>query len=164
MTRTDWPQVADYQPGVTAFPPTRPQDAKSPPLDSLWPGGAPQTLDLAMFRSRDWMAAEGDAIWRRAWICAGLESDAREPGQWFSFRLLDRSLLIVRGQDGVLRAPSTMSAGTGARHSCQGISAASRASWSAAFTAPSCSRGIRMDRWMRGKPQRDRKESDDGQP
>lgn len=99
-----WPRAADYAPGITALPGTGPQDAKSPPLDALWPQGAPRTLDPAMFHCRNWMAREKSAVWQRGWLCAGLEADAREPGQWFSFTLLDRALVIIRGHDGVLRA------------------------------------------------------------
>ena len=104
MTGRAWPSAAHYEPGVTAIPGTGPQDAKSPALDTFWPQGAPRTLDPAMFHCRAWMAREAQALWGRTWVCAGLESDAREPGQWFGFRLLGRSLVIVRGHDGVLRA------------------------------------------------------------
>jgi phenylpropionate dioxygenase-like ring-hydroxylating dioxygenase large terminal subunit len=104
MSALSWPTMAEYRPGETALPGTRPQDAKSPPLDDLWPARAPRTLDPAMFHCRDWVRREADALWSRSWICAGLESDARERGQWFSFTLLGRPLFIIRGQDDVLRA------------------------------------------------------------
>jgi phenylpropionate dioxygenase-like ring-hydroxylating dioxygenase large terminal subunit len=104
VTPAAWPAAEGYLPGETALPGTRAQDAKSLPLDALWPRGAPRTLDPAIFHCRDWMQREAVAVWRRTWICAGLESDARQPGQWFSFNLLGRSLIIIRSHDGVLRA------------------------------------------------------------
>jgi phenylpropionate dioxygenase-like ring-hydroxylating dioxygenase large terminal subunit len=104
MTTEAWPDAAHYVPGVTALPATASQDAKSPPLDSLWPGGAARTLDPAMFHSRAWMALEAERLWPRTWVCAGREFDVRELGQWLTFALAGRPLVVVRGQDGALRA------------------------------------------------------------
>lgn len=93
-----------YIPGVTAFGGDAPQDAKSPPLDALWPGGAPRMIDPAPFRDSAWLARERAALWERNWICAGLAADARNAGDWFSFDLPGRPLVVVRGGDGRLRA------------------------------------------------------------
>src|SRR5438270_193555 len=40
----------------------------------------------------------------RHWLCAGHESSAAEPGDFFLFELAEESVIVVRGEDGALRA------------------------------------------------------------
>ena len=105
-TARRWPSVAEFRPGITTLPrgDDAPQDVKSPPLDALWPEGAPRQLDPEAFHDLGVAQRERERLWRRAWICAGLARDAATPGDWFTFDLADTPLLVVRGQDGALRA------------------------------------------------------------
>jgi glycine betaine catabolism A len=43
-------------------------------------------------------------IWRRSWLFAGFSLQAAAPGEFFRFELGDGSIIVVRGQDGDLRA------------------------------------------------------------
>lgn len=61
-------------------------------------------LPQAFHTSPEIHAHELDAIWRRSWLLAGVSAQAPEPGDFFSFELGDDSLIVARGQDGVLHA------------------------------------------------------------
>ncbi len=45
-----------------------------------------------------------DRIHMRRWLCAGHASEVSEPGEWFRYDLMNESLIIMRGQDGNIRA------------------------------------------------------------
>jgi Rieske 2Fe-2S family protein len=47
---------------------------------------------------------ELERIWRRSWLFAGHACQAAAPGDYFTFELDNDSLVIIRGEDGVLRA------------------------------------------------------------
>ena len=49
-------------------------------------------------------AREIELIWRRSWLFAGFSIQARTPGSFFRFDLGDDSLVIARGEQGVLHA------------------------------------------------------------
>ena len=62
------------------------------------------TLPPAAYTDPDLYALETERIFRREWILIGRANDIANPGDWFTFQILDDPLLIVRGQDGVVRA------------------------------------------------------------
>ncbi len=65
---------------------------------------APMTLPAALYRNDpDQWAKERNAIFARSWQLFGHESAVREPGQWRAETIAGYPLLVVRGQDGVLR-------------------------------------------------------------
>lgn len=51
------------------------------------------------FAQREWQG-----VWSKAWICAGLASDIREPGQWFKYDLGRESFIVVRQKSAEVKA------------------------------------------------------------
>jgi phenylpropionate dioxygenase-like ring-hydroxylating dioxygenase large terminal subunit len=97
-----------FRPGEWAVRPDLAEDApecKSPPLSVLYPEKDDYLLlSPDRYTDRDFMRREWDAVWSRAWTCAGLVSDVVEAGDWIRYDLGPESFLVVRGRDGVLRA------------------------------------------------------------
>ena len=56
------------------------------------------------YLSRDYQAREAAALWPRVWNLVGPTSDVAEPGDYLVFDLGAESVLVVRGDDGALRA------------------------------------------------------------
>lgn len=62
------------------------------------------TVDPKVYTSKEIHDQEFDKLWTRAWLMAGMESDAAQPGEWFKFDVGHDSFIIVRGKDMELRA------------------------------------------------------------
>ena len=62
------------------------------------------SLPREYYVDADVYRADLDAVWRRFWLFAGHSCEAAEPGAYFLLDLGDDSLVVVRGEDGVLRA------------------------------------------------------------
>jgi phenylpropionate dioxygenase-like ring-hydroxylating dioxygenase large terminal subunit len=56
------------------------------------------------YTSREYAELEWQHMWTRVWLLAGRESDAPEPGDYFSFEIGPESVLVVRQRDGSLAA------------------------------------------------------------
>ena len=56
------------------------------------------------FYSKAWMEREWTHLWTRVWIWAAREEDIPEPGDFVTFELGRESIVIVRGEDGAIRA------------------------------------------------------------
>ena len=56
------------------------------------------------YTTREYAEREWQRMWTRVWLLAGRESDAPEPGDYFSFEIGPESVLIVRQRDGSLAA------------------------------------------------------------
>ena len=54
--------------------------------------------------SREFMAAEWDGIWTKAWLIGGLAEQVPNPGDYFTYEIGRESILVTRGDDGVIRA------------------------------------------------------------
>ena len=69
------------------------------------PVGFPKFHDISTARhtSRAFHDLEQQYLWPTTWVVAGRASDARNPGDYFTFDDLGVPLLIVRGTDGALR-------------------------------------------------------------
>jgi phenylpropionate dioxygenase-like ring-hydroxylating dioxygenase large terminal subunit len=52
----------------------------------------------------EFMAREWDQLWTRSWLIAGIETDIPEPGDYSVFRIGRESIIIVRQQDGSVKA------------------------------------------------------------
>jgi nitrite reductase/ring-hydroxylating ferredoxin subunit len=61
-------------------------------------------IPRARYTSRDFLALEYDRIFARTWQIAARDEELRNPGDFVEYAIGDRSALIVRGQDGVIRA------------------------------------------------------------
>ena len=51
---------------------------------------------------------EVEKIFKREWVLIGRANDIPKRGDWFAFQILDDPLLIVRGEDDVIRAFSNI--------------------------------------------------------
>ena len=51
---------------------------------------------------------EVETIFKREWLLIGRANDIPNPGDWYTFQILDDPLLVVRGEDGVIRALSNV--------------------------------------------------------
>ena len=56
------------------------------------------------YRDEDLFALEQDRVWRRTWLFAAHESELAEPGAYVRFERTGAPLVVVRGDDGVVRA------------------------------------------------------------
>ena len=56
------------------------------------------------FYSPEWMAREWECLWPRVWLIAGVVSDVREPGDYFTFDLGRENFLITRTDAGDIKA------------------------------------------------------------
>ena len=65
---------------------------------------AKATLDADRYTSRAFMAREWNGVWTQSWLLAGLECDAREPGDYFVFEIGRESILVTRTETGGLSA------------------------------------------------------------
>ncbi len=83
---------------MTALPLSTPMErAPDPPL-----GTAPVAKER--YTSREFMRLEWQRMWTRTWLLAGRESDAPNPGDYFTFEIGIESVLVIRQADGSLAA------------------------------------------------------------
>lgn len=70
------------------------------------PQGFPDLPDipLARYADREFADLEMRGLWQKSWLIVGVESDVPQAGSYFLFQRLDRSIIISRGKDGVIRA------------------------------------------------------------
>jgi phenylpropionate dioxygenase-like ring-hydroxylating dioxygenase large terminal subunit len=70
------------------------------------PEGFPDLPDIPAQRYTDpvFFAQEQQALWRGSWLYAGHIDQLREPGSFFVWRYGSAPILVVRGDDEVLRA------------------------------------------------------------
>jgi phenylpropionate dioxygenase-like ring-hydroxylating dioxygenase large terminal subunit len=60
--------------------------------------------DPRRYYDREWMKTEWDRVWTRTWLLAAVVSDLKEPGDFVRFEIAAESFIIVRGDDGGLKA------------------------------------------------------------
>ena len=82
-------------------------------LDSLatyptTPDAACRTLPPEAYTDTGLYDLEIETIFKHEWLLIGRANDISESGDWFTFQILDDPLLIVRGDDGVIRAFSNV--------------------------------------------------------
>lgn len=63
-----------------------------------------RTLPARLYGCPDAYARERDGVFARAWLFIGHEAQAPEPGDWIAAEIAGRSVVAVRGKNGVLRA------------------------------------------------------------
>jgi phenylpropionate dioxygenase-like ring-hydroxylating dioxygenase large terminal subunit len=74
-------------------------EAKQPFIDN-----GLDVLDPSRYYSPDFMAQEWEKMWTRTWLIAGIETDIPEPGDYSVFRLGRESIIIVRQENGSVKA------------------------------------------------------------
>jgi phenylpropionate dioxygenase-like ring-hydroxylating dioxygenase large terminal subunit len=56
------------------------------------------------YYAREWMEREWEQLWPRVWLIAGVVSDVREPGDYFTFDTGRENFLITRSDAGDIKA------------------------------------------------------------
>ncbi len=77
-------------------------DARIKALIAQHPAG--RALDQAFYSDPDIFERDVERMLMRHWVCAGHESSAPNPGDYFLIELASESVIIVRGEDGRLCA------------------------------------------------------------
>jgi choline monooxygenase len=70
----------------------------SPPLEEA------ETIPASWYHDPDTYRLELDRVFRRTWQCAGRVDQVSEPGSYFTCTVGDEPIVVVRGEDGVVRA------------------------------------------------------------
>ncbi|WP_037500277.1 aromatic ring-hydroxylating oxygenase subunit alpha [Sphingomonas jaspsi] len=60
--------------------------------------------DPKRYYDKDIMAAEWDRVWTRTWLLAAVEADLRETGDFVRFDIGHESFIVVRAEDGTIKA------------------------------------------------------------
>ena len=63
-----------------------------------------RTLPTSRYTDPATMAEEWDKLWTKTWLFAGVESDVKEPGDWFRFDIARESLIVARTETGAIKA------------------------------------------------------------
>ena len=66
------------------------------------------SLPPEAYTDLDLHALELDAIFRNEWLCVGRAEYIPAPGDYYCIDILNESLVVVHGQDGVIRALSNI--------------------------------------------------------
>src|SRR5690242_15756821 len=70
----------------------------------LEPFDAARPLPTIAYRDPAVLAFEREAIFAKSWLCVGRESELSAPGAFVRAPLTDEGVLLVRGEDGAVRA------------------------------------------------------------
>jgi phenylpropionate dioxygenase-like ring-hydroxylating dioxygenase large terminal subunit len=62
------------------------------------------SLEQPFYTDPEIFALDLEKVWRRHWLFVGMGAQIPNPGDWFQYRLGDDRILIIRGDDGVIRA------------------------------------------------------------
>jgi len=63
-------------------------------------------LPSDVYFSQEWYDREVDTIFRKGWLVATREEEIPNPGDYVRLDIIDEPLMIVRGDDGTIRALS----------------------------------------------------------
>ena len=67
------------------------------------PADRPYGLPGEFYTSKEYYDWECDTVLRDGWYCLGRADEIPEPGDYFTFQLLNEPLIVVRGDDGDIR-------------------------------------------------------------
>lgn len=83
----------------------KPSDLFDPALYAAtrFPREQAETPPHWVYTDQSWFERERETVFRPAWHFAGLASSVPQPGNFFTLRLLDEPLLVVRGDDQQVR-------------------------------------------------------------
>jgi len=62
------------------------------------------TYPVEAFLSRDYLELEKERLWPKIWQMVERESDLPNPGDWLTYNVADESIIVLRKDDGTLRA------------------------------------------------------------
>ncbi len=91
-------------------------DASNDPVSNLLRARLPgHTLPAGLYARADVFEADAEVIFGRHWIAAGVEADVPEPGDVYALDIGRASIVILRDDDGILRAFHNVCSHRGAR-------------------------------------------------
>ncbi|MFN3230898.1 MAG: aromatic ring-hydroxylating oxygenase subunit alpha [Alphaproteobacteria bacterium] len=67
-----------------------------------------ETLPPECYTDDEFYAFEKEAVFNHEWLCVGRENWVPNPGDFFNTSIIDEPILVARGQDGVIRAMSSV--------------------------------------------------------
>ena len=67
-----------------------------------------ETLPPACYTDPEFYRFETEALFNHEWLCVGRESWVKEPGDYFTTRIVGEPIVVARARDGVLRAMSSV--------------------------------------------------------
>jgi phenylpropionate dioxygenase-like ring-hydroxylating dioxygenase large terminal subunit len=67
-----------------------------------------RTMPAAVYTSEAFYQFEKEAIFAKEWLCLGHVSQIPESGDYFTIQVADEPLIVVRGEDGVVRVLSAI--------------------------------------------------------
>src|ERR1700760_4018107 len=73
-------------------------------MDTIHSDEILRRIPAARYTDPAWAEREAAHLWPRAWQFACTVDCVPNPGDWWEYRLGKMSAIVVRGQDGVLRA------------------------------------------------------------
>ena len=98
-----WPvrSAYDFREGIRSYKSIAPGSyaAKAPYIDY-----GTEILDPRRYIDPQEAVREWDKMWTKVWNMAGVASDIPEPGDWFKYDLGTESFIVLREQDGGIRA------------------------------------------------------------
>lgn len=101
MTQEVTRPAYDFREGIRSYEnvPAGSTAAKAPYIDY-----GTDLIDPRRYRDPSEADREWDKMWTKIWNLAGLAADIPEPGDWFKYDLGRESFIVVRGDDGQIRA------------------------------------------------------------
>ncbi len=73
-------------------------------IRSVTAAATPFRVPAARYTSPGWAAMESQRLWPNVWQVAGTVDHVAEPGDWFEYQVGDLSVIVLRHEDGGLRA------------------------------------------------------------
>lgn len=67
-------------------------------------GDPMRPLPSSMYTCEAQLQLEIEQVFEKEWVCVGHASQLQKPGDYLTFRIVDKPILVVRGRDGGLRA------------------------------------------------------------
>lgn len=73
-----------------------------------FPADGARGMPGSFYTSDAFLEIEKNQIFRKEWICLGAAAEIPQPGDYFTAEIADEPLLVVRGEDGVIRTLSNV--------------------------------------------------------
>lgn len=103
--RTREVRIRDARPGGPAYAGEVTEEAPvGSTIGTVSDRRRPVLVPASRYTSPEWAALEAEHLWPHVWQVACSVDHVREPGDWFEYTCGPLSVLIVRGDDGELRA------------------------------------------------------------
>ncbi len=67
-----------------------------------------RSMPAAFYTSKAFLGLERQALFKREWVCVGRVDEVAKPGDYMTFDILEEPILVLRGDDGKLRALSNV--------------------------------------------------------